>query len=250
MGKGYKSLGQLWDEKMIGKETVKSAAMQRGNNLEEEARRTASQLYSMSFKPECFESDEHPWMAASLDGYDSVSKTILEVKTTNPDRFRHVQAGFRPEGWAWQVQHQMAVTGSQKALIFVYNETEWVGYYVERDEVAISVLIEKEEAFRASMLSWERPQDPLPERTEPLIKELARRLAVIRELIKHNQEVEKDYRAELIQLAGESDGFTCEGLSVRKSWVRGRVDYDAIPALEGVDVDVYRTPGREQWTIR
>ena len=111
MGKSpYTTRLQEWEATKFGVVKEKTAAMQRGNDLEDPARRaliaSLGDLYQ--FEPICVESTMYPWMIASLDGFfiDSQDKVwACEIKC--PGKRDHMTAmlGAAPEHYMPQLQH-------------------------------------------------------------------------------------------------------------------------------------------------
>ena len=53
-------------------------------------------------------------------------------------------------------------------------------------------------------------------------------------------------------LIADASGRSCRGggVSISRSFPKGRIDYGSIPELDGVDLDKYRKEAKEQWTLR
>jgi putative phage-type endonuclease len=89
------------------------------------------------------QSREHPWMLATVDGWASMGTVPVEVKTTGGVHIGDWADGA-PEYNVWQLQQQMAVTGTDMAMTAVL-----VGTYgfrllwqdVERDAEKIAEII-------------------------------------------------------------------------------------------------------------
>ncbi len=142
---------KVFKEKVEDIQEKENDFMRYGKETEEEARLYYSLKYGVDFEPDCFESDEHPFMMASLDGWDGF--TILEIKCPGEKTFREIQFTQQvPDGYAWQLQHQLYVVDEAKAAIigFYYkgqDGIESVEIGVGRDQAKIASLIKEESIF-------------------------------------------------------------------------------------------------------
>lgn len=118
----FKNKLQLWEEKLGFREPTKlNAAMERGQKLEPEARLLASKELSLDFEPVVVESEEFPWLAASLDGISIGWDVILEIKC--PGESTHLSAinQIVPPYYQDQMQTQMLVTNTLKCFYVSYR---------------------------------------------------------------------------------------------------------------------------------
>lgn len=107
----WKTREQLMEQKKhLGYQDVENAAMRRGKALENEAREAYNQFTGSHMKPVCIENETFPWLKASVDGWDSTTKTILEVKC--PGDWNHKKTLWKGElPWYYkpQVMHYLLV---------------------------------------------------------------------------------------------------------------------------------------------
>ncbi|MBE3589977.1 MAG: YqaJ viral recombinase family protein [Firmicutes bacterium] len=100
---------------------------------------------------------QYPWMLANVDRFVVGENAVLEVKTTSAFGADAWADGAVPDHYVIQVQHQMAVTGCEKAYLAVLiggNHLEC--REIERDEELIARLIEIEAEF------WRRVEERRP----------------------------------------------------------------------------------------
>lgn len=116
---------------------------------------------------------DHPWMLASLDavGLRGEEPVIVELKTVSAWAGRDwLDHGEPPVPYQVQVQHQLAVTGLQRAYLVALIggfDLRWTP--VERDEAFIARLIEAEAAFWRRVEQGEPPEaDDKPETQEAM----------------------------------------------------------------------------------
>lgn len=86
------------------------------------------------------------------------------------------------------------------------------------------------------------------EREDSEWTEVSRHWLEIKEKIELLQEQEKALKEQLIALAKE-ESSKGGGIRLLKSFRKGVVQYDQIPELEGVDLERYRAPAKESWTL-
>lgn len=124
----WKTKLELWEEKLGFREpTPLNDAMRRGQELEPIARELAEIELKMKFTPKVIESEEHLWLAASLDGISACGKIILEIKC--PKEATHLQTIHQniPEYYIDQMQHQLLVTSAETCFYCSYRPEykEW-----------------------------------------------------------------------------------------------------------------------------
>jgi len=155
---------KVFHEKVDDSKVEENEFMRYGKETEEEARLYYSLKYGTDFQPDCFESDEHLFMMASLDGWDGF--TILEVKCLGEKRFREIQLTREvPKGYLWQLQHQLCVVDEAKAAIIGFyfkgaEGVESVEIAVDRDRAMMESLIKEESTFWHDHVEQFLPPEP------------------------------------------------------------------------------------------
>ncbi len=99
---------QRWEEKMGLRPPIEmNDAMREGHRKEPIARALIEEMLGMKFTPIVYESDIHPWMAASLDGLSECGKYIIEIKCPAKSRV-HDTNDFHgvPRFYRDQMDHQ------------------------------------------------------------------------------------------------------------------------------------------------
>jgi len=110
--------------------------------------------------------ETHPWRRCTLDGFVQARNAVFEAK--------HVGAFFRSEDvlerYMPQLQHNMAVTGSQLALLSViFGNHKWEVYEVASDWLYQEELLIAEARFRDCVRSGETPvAAPVPPAPAPV----------------------------------------------------------------------------------
>jgi len=117
----FQSRSALLKQKLgLAPEFKGNAATRRGQALEPEARAKYIEQYGINIEPICLQSDEYPWLRASLDGLSSDGKTVVEIKC-GTSSFRDAQAGTVSSYYKAQLQHILAVTGLPEIDYFCFN---------------------------------------------------------------------------------------------------------------------------------
>lgn len=245
---------QLWEEKVYGKEQTQTGAMKRGSYYEEEARSEFEKMTGLSVKPKVIVSDERDWQMASLDGISFDGTVFTEIKVPNKEIHELAKNGVIADYYNIQMQHQYATSSKlEKGLYFSYlpDQKEGILVEVKRDDLLIEQMLEEEEKFYELMLSKTPP--PLSERDysfkdDANWNDMASEWLELSRYIKSLEEREEELRKQLI-LSAAGQNAKGAGIRVTRSFYKGLVDYKSIPELMGVDLEKYRKPESERWTI-
>lgn len=159
----WKNASDLWKDKLGMNPAIKmNAAMQRGHDLEPEARKLFNELTLFEMIPCVYESDKYPWAAASLDGMTECGTYILEIKC--PKEKSHLEccaSDTIAPYYIDQCQHQLMVTGAKMCYYFSYRP-EWYPKYaiveIKPDYEYHKKIIDKEYAFYLSMCNFDEPK--------------------------------------------------------------------------------------------
>lgn len=143
----FKTLEQLYKEKLKQFEQVPNVWMQRGIDLESVALEKFEEETGLSMFPMVGESEQNPWMAASFDGVTICRTAIVEIKA--PGKKDHAVAldGRIPKKYFPQIQHQIHVAGIDYAFFFSFDGSKGKILEVKRDQSFIEEMIEKEFEF-------------------------------------------------------------------------------------------------------
>ncbi len=103
--------------------------MQRGKNLEPEAREKFNKDNGMKMTPLIVESSEYPFLGASLDGIAKNGKSLIEIKCPQKKSMIEVQGGIVKPLYIAQMQHALLVTGADICYYYCYDGID--GYTIE-----------------------------------------------------------------------------------------------------------------------
>lgn len=252
LGCGYLSEYQLYQSKLGLHETPMNVAMQRGHDLEPIARQIYIDRKGVSVSPKCAQSDDYPFMIVSFDGISDDHSTLVEIKTGGQKTLDTILSGNIPEHHYAQCQHQLAVSDLQEMDYAFFDGCELHVLPVKRDNAYINKLIKKEKLFWDRVLNFDCPEPSESDFEE--IKDPNHLLAVEHytkavEAFKTAEAILKQARDNVIHLCNERS-MKGGGVTIRKSFRKGLIDYTAVPELKGVDLDKYRKKESITWTIR
>lgn len=144
----WKSASQLLQEKCEAKEISSNATMDRGTELEPEARRHYESRVGIQVVPSCLQSVRLEWLRASVDGLAIDRSAVVEIKC-GESVYRNSSASRKvPDYYLGQLQHILAVTNLQSIDFWCYlpNRPE-VHLHVARDDSYIERLLNAEHLF-------------------------------------------------------------------------------------------------------
>ena len=244
---------QCWQRKLgLIEEKKSNEAMERGKRLEPEARAQFIERHGIEMEPEVVESTEFEFLGASLDGISSCGSMLLEVKCGGIKLHDMAVRGEIPAYYKDQMQHQLLVTGAEKCFYYSYNGEDGICIEVFPDpEYKVNFMPKAREFWKCVALG-EAPalqdRDYRDMSDTPKWGSYAEQYRQLCEQIKNLEEIKDSYRKELLKLSGDQN---CRGGGVRvmKTIMRGRVAYDEIPEIQGVDLDKYRKNATTMWKI-
>ncbi len=118
----------------------------RGHAAEETARKI---LTDYKFKQMVLTSKEHPWLFASLDGFDLDDKNaILEAKYTQyPWTIINAQDGIIPKYHEWQIQTQLLISGANHCVYYITDGATYAQKIVNPDPYIWPKIIDESKIF-------------------------------------------------------------------------------------------------------
>lgn len=247
----WKTPLQLWEEKLgLRKEPGDNTAMKYGRDMEEPARQAYERHTNILVTPEVIFHPTKKFMMASLDGISFDRKIILEVKNANEEDHEAAKKGKVPEKYYPQLQHQLDCEPASMLHYWSFHKGKGVLVEVERNNDYIKTLVEEEECFWQHVVDFEAPELLAKDYRELIDDqewmEIKRERADLVELQKALDKREHENRRRALnKAAGQS--IRGAGLKLTRIVEKGRVDYKAIPELEGVDLTVYRKTPIEKW---
>jgi len=237
----------LFNKKLSGEEFQGNEDTRRGHELEPFVRRMISEQYFRKYEPVVIENPKYNFAFASLDGWDADADIpLMEIKC--PRKHSHVL----PDHHLMQLQWQMMVSEAKEAIYVSYDGQEIVELIVKRDDLLIEKLAEAGKAFYNRLGSFD-PPDPIDGRDivvlddpEAVNEANEYERACFEE--KMATDKKEKLREKLIErAAGRS--IKAGDLKITKVIRKGNVDYSSIPALQNLDLELYRKPPTTQWRL-
>lgn len=244
---------KCWQRKLgLIEEKKSNEAMERGKRLEPEARAQFIQKFGIDMIPVVAESSEYEFLGASLDGLSTDKSSILEIKCGGSKLHYMAARGEIPQYYQDQMQHQLLVTGASKCFYYSYDGSDGICIEVLPDAEFKSTFLPQAREFWRCVALNEPPalqdSDYVNMSDMPAWAAFATEYRKINEQIKNLEGIKEAYRKELLNLCGDQNCLG-EGIKVMKTYVRGRIDYDVIPELKGIDLDKYRKSSSTCWKI-
>jgi|SRR5947207_2444136 len=243
---------EKWD--MVDKPSYMSRAMQRGVDLEEEARLKYFKITGVPVVPLVARSLDYPFMMASYDGVSHDMKRIVEIKCPGDADHDLAKQQQIPKKYLYQLIQQMIVLDVDAVDYFSYkdpNDVALVPLRLEDVKSEVKRLIKEEKKFWDCWQNLEEP-DLLPqdfiEKTDAEWMIAASEYLLARKSLKEMEHLEEASRKRLIDLSNDvsSEGG---GIRVHKQVRKGLVDYSSIPELKAINLDKYRKPSVQCWRL-
>jgi putative phage-type endonuclease len=138
-------------------------AMQRGHDLEPEARILLEMEKGFALPAACYEHPDYPFATASVDGINEDGTIISEIKCPGLTTHREALAGKIKPYYLSQCQHNMGVTGAEVCLYYSYTDFPDIQstclIEVPRDEDYITRLFAREKVFARCLETRTPPDD-------------------------------------------------------------------------------------------
>jgi putative phage-type endonuclease len=181
-----------------------------------------------------FQHPVHKFMLANIDAIVDGRPIIVEVKCPSLGAYSRIKREGLPDSWLLQMQHYMAVTSFDYAIIVIFcaDRMELLHFTVERDQGLIDNMIEKETEFWTLVETMTPPPDVISEiRGQEIVVvgsvtkrsdvEFTQAMQFLREakaLVKTAAQAEDDAKERFVEVVGDHTGiYEVEGL--------GRVHY-------------------------
>lgn len=242
MGCGFGSKSDLFYEKSGFKSKYVNDAMRRGSQYEAEAREFIEKRSGLSYDPFCIEHDEISYFRASLDGYNFIDDSIIEIKVPSSPKALQtaIQEGV-PKKYMIQIQWQLMISTAKKCIYFVYDPILKDGHEIE---VYPDLEIQKELAKEGKKFWDEFEKGILEDDKEECIEIEGEGLDLLEQEYREAQLASKiaeerlaRVKAQILDLGDDGPFFFGK---VRCTKVKGRETYDiAKMKKDGLNIDQY-----------
>jgi len=243
-----KEILNLYHRKTDGKELFVTSAMQRGTDLEPEARAYIKMRLGLDLEPEFHVSDKIPWIAANFDGI--CCNNLIEIKCPGLKAHDLVVRGSMPPKHYAQCQHQMLVADFKDMIYYSYNpdhETVLFEKIITRDNQFIDKMYLAEEVFYQHLQHRVPPECAIVDYdvSEELEAEAILLAQELRQL--EDLKIMIEEHKELIKELSQQNSFSTYCLKAEKITKQGSIQYKKIPELQGLDLETYRSEPTEFW---
>jgi putative phage-type endonuclease len=237
-----------FDQKQLT--SFQEALFASGHAWEDSVRTSVETSLGVPLAPLVIEAHDDPRFFASLDGWDDVSKTVLEVKSTGKESlFQNLAEGVVWPIWQAQIQWALYCTSGSRALLacVLDQSGDVIIHEIQPDlnmqallvGVALDFLRELDQARKLAV----------PDRkVDQLIKGKrlhAKMVKKAEELKLHNDTL----AASILELSGATR-LENEQVTIAYQERAGSVQYKNIPELKGIDLEQYRGKPSKFVTIK
>lgn len=252
----YQTPLELYNNIVNSVEQNQNPAMKMGSEREEEARLWISEQLGIDFYPCVLESEEFPWMGASMDGMSIDGQNAIEIKWNNEKAHKLAKNTHVPDHHYPQLQHQMAVTGLDYVTYVSCWKDEKISFPCYRNQDYIDDMVDKELSFLNCIIKKTPPDLTEKDicRDVPMIEKGAHDFdCMCKEYIRVNEEIKAltEIKTNIQDYLKTKHGAGCTvSYSLKKSVVRGSPDYKKY-FEEHEDLLQFLTskPDTESWRI-
>jgi len=250
----WKTPFQLWEEKLgIKGNDGGNWATQRGHEFEPKAKAWFEMMMNMDFPDTLAVHEKYEWLRASLDGYNKDANIFIEIKYCGKEDFENALKGIVPEKYIPQVQDQFLVTGAEKGYYVCTDGERYCFIELKPDtEYITKELFPKMEAFWNNVLKKKAPdftdkdQLLITDKKTVALSEKYCKLDERMKKIKLDMEKVKEQLSEKVTHPKAKIGR----ITFTRAVKIGRIDYKAVPEIEGVDLEKYRGATTTTVTLR
>lgn len=249
----YKKVQVLFNEKLTGvSHTVIHNGITAGKELEPIALGLLNRQLGTDLQPYVVQSIEHPYLIASLDGYDPITKTACEIKVPCESDHHLAAMGHVPAKYYPQLQHQMLVSGLDKIVYCSYRDLDIITVIVPVDLDYQKDLLEKEKLFYKSLCDGFLDESFIPMIIDnPTIDVLFAELQALREekkrLLAPIEEKEESLKNAIVSLADNMQMNT-QTCSIKRM-TRTSYDYKQMAKDYNITINNYKKEST-YWDIR
>ncbi len=247
----YTTKNELWMQKKGYRVQKENGAMRFGKINESVARDRFIELTNHMVVPGIAEHTTIEWMMASLDGITFSKNVICEIKSNNKAVHEEVKKGIIPQFHWMQVQTQMECADLDKCYYVSDNAWDTIYTVIKRDKKWFDSIKDELQAFHES-LDEETPPElsdrDIAENTNLEWCDLMKESQLVHIEIKRLTGRKETLKQAMIELSDNRSTFGGGG-TLRKKFKVGSIDYKAIEELKYVDLEEYRKPSSQYWTL-
>lgn len=250
----YQTPFELFEEELGLKDPKPSSPhMQRGLDVEDEARQWLWETLRIEFKPTCWE-HVNPLYISSLDGMSLNNRHIVEIKNNNKEYHEMARSGNIVPMHLCQMQHHMFVTELEECFYLSWRNDDPILVIVKRDQEFINQMIAKEFEFKQMLENLTSP--PLTDRDyvdmtfNADLEMWADQYNESYRIWKLHESRCRDMK-EVIKVITKNQNVKGNGFKITKYPSRAIIDYDRLIAenCPNVDLKSYTKPATYAYRI-
>jgi putative phage-type endonuclease len=247
----YKTPYRLWLEKTkkVKQEDISGMFhVVRGVENEPVARAMFEDQTQMKFTPKSWVIEGKEFLRCNDDGFNDEYKIVLEIKCMGIKNHIAATNGIIPKHYIYQIQYNMAISKALLGYFISYRpETkELISILVHPDLELQNELLEAAEKFWIGHVMSDVPpalsDDDYVSCLDPEFEEASEQYKKLKGEIKMLEEQMESVESVLHSYLEDSTGIKQNGITISRVVRKGNVQYDKIPELKGVNLDVYRKP--------
>lgn len=249
----WKTPYRLWQEMLhIVEPPTMTEVMQYGIDMEPIAREAFNDFSCGNYEPCVVMNEKYPWLMASLDGWDADFEEALEIKCPGEKDHQLALNGKIPEKYYWQLQQQMLLTDTKRMNYWSYRNGKGAHVIVHANAEDQKRLIKETYTFWLHLKDFTEPPKTdkdieLELINSPDLFELYRHYSYLKSSIDHFTKDLEETKQKII--ADRDIGFQTDFMRVTRIESKGRVQYEKIPELAGINLDNYRSESKTHWRI-
>ncbi len=242
----YKTAYELWKEKMgISPPQEENDAMRRGKELEPQV---LSRVEG-NFEPRVAVSTQNEAFMASLDGWNrrasecpSPIGNLIEIKC-GKNAFDQCSKGVIPIYYQYQMQWQMYITDQQDCLYICSDGNQDIKLTLYRDQELIEKMILSATEFLEFLDSLTPPpmceRDYIDRSGDESLESMMQNYTYMTFQMKALEKNIELQKARILTYCDQKNTI-CNSGRITRVVTKGRIKYDLIPELSGMDLDKYR----------
>lgn len=255
----FKTPYQTWEDLIgLSEKITQTEAMKRGVVLEPHVRQMISQRLQVDLQPWCYQHPTIPYFGASLDGICPDEKVAVEIKCGNAKDHELAKNGEVPLKYKGQIQAIMEVVGLD--IMYYCSYYERFGLRPGEEGELVIIPVARDLGYVTEMLAkihefWKMVQDFTPpdrdnkdfvfNDSDAWVSK-AGEYKSLENAIKDLERRKEGLRKDLLSMTNGMSTMGA-GLRIAKILEKGRVDYNRIPELMGVNLDAYRKEPITKW---
>jgi putative phage-type endonuclease len=245
----YRTANDIYLSKMDdAPESKGNWATNMGHELEPIARAHYEIHANAEFPAQLIEHRMYNFFRASLDGYNEAKKHHIEIKFVSDQVF---EKGECPENYMAQIQFQMALAETTCDLVLINKNKDVKIIPIPRNDDQIAKMIP------ALLTFWENVTAKIPptlEKSDCVVTNDTEMLALFMEYEKLKFESDiLDEKMDVVKKKLSEKAFhpniRCGKYKITRVDTKGKIKYDGIPELTGLDLEKYRGKGSTAWKI-